>query len=353
MSNSLRSFLVIVSLLAILGLGIIGLGSSFLPLLLAFIIAYLLFPVIVRLEKKGVHRNHALLAIFAALTVIVLVVLLVVGPGLVKDSQQFVRDLPKITTKALDQVEIITDRYGIAIDLSREGLKELISDSFDSVSTSTLKSASLAIKGLFTNVTGLLLGVLNLFMIPLFLFYVINDYEKISKYMKILIPKTLQPKLTHYFHLSNNVLSGYIRGQILVAMILALLYSIGLSLIGLKFGFLIGLITGLLSIIPYAGFAIGIVASVLVALANYTSPMIFVGLAIVFTIIQMLEGFLITPKLVGNKVGLSAFATMLALIMGGNLLGLPGMLVAIPFAAILKSVLADLLKEYQELAINQ
>jgi predicted PurR-regulated permease PerM len=134
-----------------------------------------------------------------------------------------------------------------------------------------------------------------------------------------------------------------------VAGILSLLYAIGLTLIGLKFGFLIGLLSGFLSIIPYAGFTIGFTVSLLIGAANYEQLSSLFGVVAVFSVVQSLEGTLITPKLVGNKVGLSSLTTMLALIIGGNLLGIIGMLIAIPIAAILKNITLELKTEFLKL----
>ena len=171
--------------------------------------------------------------------------------------------------------------------------------------------------------------------------------------MKSFVPKSFLPKLTHYLNLGNVVLSGYIRGQLMVALALSVLYATGLSMVGLKFGVLIGLLSGLISIIPYAGFSIGFVTAIVMGLAHYSGMGQIAGIITVFVVVQALEGILITPKLVGDKVGLSAFATILVLIIGGNLFGLMGMLMAIPFAAIIKSILKELKREYQQLDFYQ
>lgn len=131
-------------------------------------------------------------------------------------------------------------------------------------------------------------------------------------------------------------------------MILSILYGFGLWATGLKFGLIIGLISGMISIIPYAGFTLGFLAAIIMGVANFTGVDTLVGIIIVFAIVQVLEGFIITPKLVGDKVGLSPFVTILVLIIGGNLFGLLGMLLAIPVGAIAQALLQDLLKEYKK-----
>ncbi len=128
----------------------------------------------------------------------------------------------------------------------------------------------------------------------------------------------------------------------MVASILACLYALGLWAVGLKHGILIGLFAGFLCVIPYFGFAIGVCLSYGVIIATDSSWSLWVGVGLVFLVVQTLEGFWITPRLVGSKVGLSAFLTILALIIGGNLAGLTGMILGIPMMALTKSYLMDL-----------
>jgi len=134
----------------------------------------------------------------------------------------------------------------------------------------------------------------------------------------------------------------------LVALILAVLYGGGLGIIGLKFGFLIGIVSGLLNIIPYAGFAIGLLSALVMSLAYFETILTPIGVIVVFVVVQLLESFLITPKLVGNKVGLSSLSTLLALIIGGNLFGTFGILIAIPLAAMTKKIVYELKSSYNK-----
>jgi Predicted permease len=262
------------------------------------------------------------------------------------------KELPKNTSVAIDKIEEISKKLGIKIDFSRNNVQRYIKNNINKVSGSLLKGISKGVIGTFTSIVNWLIAILNLFLIPVFFFYVINDFEQIINEIKSYIPDFILPKLTHYIHLINDVLHGYIRGQLMVALILAGLYATGLSIVGLKFGILIGIISGLISVIPYAGFTLGFLAAIVTGLANNTGLGPIFGIVTVFTIVQLLEGFVITPKLVGNKVGLSSFATMLALIIGGNLLGLFGMLIAIPAAAILKSIVIDLKEEFHSFQLS-
>lgn len=353
MLKSFKTILVITSLLALLFISLWGLGDALFPLMISFALAYLLFPLIRRIESTSIPRNYAVITVFSIGIIFSCLIFVLVVPGMIKDGTDLAKNIPQITIKAFDKMEKMSADLGFDIDISNEEVKNYIEENISQLSKGVIKSLSKAVKGAFSGLAKWIVAILNIFLIPLFFFYVVNDFEKISAEIKSFIPRPMQKKVLHTIALSNEVISGYIRGQLMVALVLAALYSIGLSLIGLKFGFLIGIVSGLISIIPYAGFSIGFTTALLIGLANYSGVGQLISIFSVFAIVQTLESFIITPKLVGNKVGLSSLETMLALIIGGNLLGLSGMLIGIPIAAILKSNLSDLKKEYLQLEFNQ
>lgn len=348
MNKSLKTTLITIGLLFFLFLVLYGLGDALTPLIIAFGLSYLLFPLVKRLEAKGVKREFAVSGIFFLLFLCFSLSLILIIPSLMNDGKKFVSELPKNAHQALSRIENLAAVNGIELDLSSEGLKLFAVENMNEISGKIIQSFSKTLKTSFSGIVGFLTAVLNFFLIPLFFFYVINDYEKYTKEIKSYIPASFLPRLTHYSTLCNTVLSGYIRGQMMVALALGILYAVGLQIVGLKFGVLIGLISGMISLIPYAGFTLGFLMALVVALSHFSGVGVIIGVVAVFTIVQVLESFIITPKLVGDKVGLSAFVTMLALIIGGNLLGLPGMLLGIPLAAIMKAMVLDLKKEYQK-----
>lgn len=345
----MKSVFVVGGLLSLLGLTIWGLGETLISLLLSFGLAYLVFPLVRKLESKGIGRNYAVLTVFSLIFGGLIAGLVLVTPRLASDTSAFVKEIPQITSTAVEKLEAVSSDLGYDLDLSVEGIRTFLDEHASELSGSVVERVTGGLRSAFSGITGWLISVLNLFLIPLFFFYLINDFEKISAEIKSFIPRSARPRLSQYLELSDQALSGYIRGQLMVALILGCLYAIGLSLIGLKFGVVVGLISGLVSFIPYAGFALGFSTALLIGLANFSGIELILGIVAVFTVIQVLESTVLTPKLVGDKVGLSSLATMLALIIGGNLLGLTGMLVAIPVAAISKSILVDLKKEYRQL----
>lgn len=351
MNPGIRTTLIIAGLTSLLLFTLWGLGDALFPLIVSFGLAYLFFPLVKKLEAKGLHRSHAVIGIFSLILVVFIVAGILIIPGLITDAKDFIKELPLFISRATARLENLAASFGFSADSSSEEIRAQLIDYASGLSGAMVKGFSKSVFDTFSSVTKWLISILSFFLVPLFFFHVINDFEKITEEIKSFFPMSLRPKLRHYFHRSNLVLSGYVRGQLMVALALSFLYGIGLSAIGLRFGILIGIGSGILSIIPYAGFFTGILVALIVGLANHESSGTLIGIVLVFSLVQALEGSIITPKLVGDKVGLGPLATILALIVGGNMAGLTGMLIAIPAAAIGKSILAELKREYINLDI--
>ncbi len=349
MNPALKTFLVVSVPVLFLAFLVWGLGDARFPLMISFGLAYLVFPLIKKLENKGANRKYTVIGIVTLITLVLAIALVLIVPRLLSDANAFIKELPDSVPRVLERVEGLGAKFGYQIDLSREEIKAYVVENSSEFSGGLVKGVSKGVFSAFSGVTRWLISILSFFLIPLFFFYLVNDYEKLSQQSKSLVPQSIRPKLRRYLELSDRVLSGYIRGQLLVALVLGCMYAIGLSAIGLRFGILIGLVSGLLNVIPYAGFTIGLATAMLAGIANHDGSGILLWILAVFVLIQSLEGTVITPKLVGDKVGLSPLAAVLSLIVGGNVAGLTGMLIAIPTAAIAKSILSELKQEYFKL----
>lgn len=347
MNTSRNSLLAAGAVAILVVLALLGLGNALIPLLISFVLAYLLFPIVLKLERKGFKRQFSVPLVFLGILVFAAGAIALIVPGLISDAAKFLQELPQLSLRAIDKLEQLTVTFGYPLELSRQEVSEFVLAQASELSTETIRAFTLSLRGAFSDVFDWGLTVLSFFLLPLFFFYVINDYERITREVQALVPEGMQPVLKRYARECDKVLSGYIRGQLCVAGILGVLYGIGLSLTGLRFGLLIGITTGLLSIVPYAGFTFGIITALMVALANFDGPATLVGVAAVFLVVQLADGLFITPKMVGDNVGLSALATLLSLIVFGNLLGLVGMFLAIPSAAMVKFLVRDLRDEYQ------
>lgn len=313
-----------------------GLGGALTPLVTAFILAYLLYPVIRILEQRGVGRNVAATAVLILVVFTLTYLMIHAVPLLVAQGKELVASFPDMLARTLVRIEALAGHYGYPLKLDRAGIVELVRQSLSGVGLKQVLNVTKLLSGAFSGVLHSLLAIINLFLFPVFFFFVINRYEEIRTEMRRLIPANKRKSVAEFSAQADAVLSGYIRGQLMVALILAVLYCIGFSIVGVPFALFVGLATGLLSIIPYVGATLGFVTSMALVLAIAPDLTAVIGLVAVFTLIQGLEGLVITPNIVGDKVGLGTLETMLALIIGGNLFGFTGMLMAIPVAGILR-----------------
>ena len=182
-------------------------------------------------------------------------------------------------------------------------------------------------------------AVISLFLIPILAFYLLRDWDTIMARLGALVPSQQRATVFRLARETDQVLGAFLRGQILVMIALAVIYSIGLSLVGLEFAIAIGVVSGLVSFVPYLGFAIGIVLAGLTVVLEPDPLWRLAGVIATFSIAQMLEGSILTPKLVGDRIGLHPVIVIFAVAAGGQLFGFFGILLALPAAAVV-SVLA-------------
>ncbi|MCH7899088.1 MAG: AI-2E family transporter, partial [Proteobacteria bacterium] len=178
-------------------------------------------------------------------------------------------------------------------------------------------------------------AVLSLFLIPILTFYLLRDWDSIISHLAALLPSSQRETIVELARQTDDVLGAFLRGQLMVMFALAVIYSVGLTLVGLEFAIAIGVVAGLVSFVPYLGFVFGIgIASLTVVLQP--NPLLhLIGVVATFTIAQMFEGSFLTPKLVGDKIGLHPVLIIFAIAAGGQLFGFFGILLALPAAAVL------------------
>lgn len=325
-----------------------GLGDALLPLSVAFISAYLVLPIVNKLQKKGLSRTTATIILIIVFLVPSAILFLLSISYITSNTIQFLSDLPNLVSGLWDNTSDFLKETGIA-SLSNNEKNLILEQIKNGFNPSALKNLSVnLLKYSFSGLAQIIATVVNLALIPMFFFYVLVDFEKHLKDINSLIPKHWQKKKDRYLDLMNNVFSGYIRGQLLVVACLTVIYSLGLLTIGAPHAMVIGLISGLLSIVPYLGLILGMTIALAVGMSVDFSLIMAIKIGLVYGIAQSLEGFVITPKIVGDKVGLTSFETVLALIVGGNLLGFSGLLFAIPAFAIIKKVIGDIKTQYRK-----
>lgn len=322
-----------------------GLGDSRWVLILSGAMAYLAFPLVKFLEVRGLRRDIATLLILFFVVSPGTIVVLTVIPILIQDVVVFFRALPNDLAAALQKLDETTQGLGITIPMDQENLKAFVMQNLESVSVNLLKSMTEFAKTSFFNITSAILWIINIILIPLFFFYVIADFERWQEQFTKMIPPALKPAFSRFVEVADRIFSSYLRGQLLACTILAILYASVLHFSGLRFGLLIGILTGVFAFIPYLGFSMGFTSAMIVAFSTGMSP-VTVGLMVIgMALVSVLESFYVTPKLVGGSVGLSPLEALIAFIICGNFFGFFGILFALPTAALFKEFVRVLSEE--------
>ncbi len=329
-------------------------GTVLVQLFIALALAYLLNPLVRRLEQRGLNRLTSVLLVF---------VLALVGLSgiLVLFTLAIKSELANVQVNIPDYVQRLYDLIPQQVKATLQiDTPERLTQQLNNLSA-TLKASAFDIakplahwlQQAVTSTVGLILDLLGYLIIPVYLFYLLTDMPLLTAWLKELPPPRFRDQLGQLFGEIDRVLSGFVRGQLVVCAILALLYSVGLWLIDIDLAVAIGTLAGAAFIIPYVGTILGIVLSLLMALLKFHDllhPLLCLGW---FGLVQTLEGTVITPKVVGDTVGLHPLIAIVALLIGGQLLGIGGMLLAIPTAAILKVLAGHLLTYYRTSAFYQ
>jgi len=319
--------------------------GAFKSVALAFGLAYLLDPAVDWLEKRKVPRVVSILVILLLVAAIIAIALSFLIPYLWSEAVQFIREAPQLAEKALVKISgwrLLPEEMTRSVpELLKEIKGRLLAGGW-----STLKPLVAGLLEATSGIVGSLLAIVSLVIIPVFFFFILKDLDRIRDSFYRFVPDSIQDWVRDYLGMVDGVLSGFIRGQILVAMSLAVLYSVGLGLTGIRFGVLIGVVAGLLFIIPYVGTVIGILASTTVLLVDFSGWGQVLGVVGTFGIAQAIEGYILTPRIVGNRVGLNQLETLFAILVGGEMGGLTGLIIAIPTGGILKQTVQFLLPEH-------
>ncbi len=305
------------------------------PFFIGFIIAYLLDPVVDKLEKWHIPRALGIVFIIVVFLLLIFLLILFLYPKIYAQISFLINKTPEyleaLKAKLYPYFEQLHGKYPETIDKGINKIKTYIRNNIPSL----LAPVTSFFQTTFSSTLNFLLGLLDILVIPVFAFYILKDLDPFLLKIRNLIPNRYRDWVVKRFREVDAVLGGFIRGQLIVATILAALYCIGLSLVGIPMAILIGLTAGYANIIPYFGVMIGLLPSVLLAYLEYGDIWHIIGAIAVFSVAQFLEGMFITPKVVGDKVGLNPLSVIISIIIGGELLGFLGILIAVPAAAAL------------------
>jgi len=314
------------------------------PFMSAAILAYMGDPLVDRLETR-MPRTLAVVIVFVCLTTLAVIALIVIIPMIERQILVLGQKVPgyieAIQTKLIPWLNA---RFGLSLELDFPALK------------TSLQTAWKDAGGLVTTTLGyvsrsgvVLVGWLaNLLLIPVVTFYLLRDWDIMISRIGELVPRRNLPVVSRLATSSDEVLGAFLRGQLLVMLALSLIYSIGLWIVGLDLALLSGVIAGLVSFVPYLGFIVGILVAGIAALMQFQDLIHIVYVLLVFGIGQLAEGMLLTPLLVGDRIGLHPVAVIFAVLAGGQLFGFLGVLLALPVAAVIAVILRYLHERYKD-----
>lgn len=345
----MNKFFVTLIILAVLVL-MYFLAPILTPFAIAALLAYLVNPLVKLLMRLRVPHMLSVLAVFLSLLIICVLFILLLVPLIQKQIVTLMEALPGMIAWVQNTIlPWINTHFGTQEFINIDTLKTTLASNWSKaggLATWLLKETLLSGKTLIEWLT-------NLVLIPVVTFYLLRDWDALIKGIHGLLPRKIAPTVVKLVKECNEVLSAFFRGQLLVMLSLGVMYSIGLSLVGLQLGMIIGLITGLLSIVPYLGVIVGITSASFAAYAQFGTMTSVFAVWGVFAIGQAIESSFLTPRLIGHRIGLHPVAVIFAVLAGATLCGFFGVLLALPVAAVIMVMVRFLNQYYRHSKLYQ
>ncbi len=319
------------------------------PFAISAALAYLGDPFVDRLERVSIgkwriNRTLAVSVVFVLMTGGLILLFLIVFPLLQEQVEHLVQSVPEsLEWFAGTALPWLQAKFGLSsLALDTETITNALKSYWKELST-----AALSVLGTVSRSGQAVLGwLMNLVLIPVVTFYLLRDWDLLIKGIRELLPRKIEPTVSTLASEIDEVLGAFVRGQLMVMFALGAIYTAGLWLIGLDLAFIIGMGAGLLSVVPYLGTVVGLVAAVLAAVFQFQDLFHTIMVLLVFGTGQALEGMVLTPKLVGDRIGLHPVAVIFAVLAGGQLFGFLGILLALPVASALNVLVRHFRDEY-------
>lgn len=302
------------------------------PFIAGMAVAYLLDPLADRLEVVGVPRTGAVCIILGSFLAILILVGILLFPILQTQILELAERVPTYIQKARDAALPLIDR--LQATLSAEEVERLRSAA-GNVAGDVVGWVGQILSGLWSGGLAVFNALSLVVIMPVVAFYLLRDWDRIVAHIDGLLPRDAADTIREQVREIDDRLSGFVRGQASVCLALGVWYAAGLTLVGLDFGLLVGIAAGLISFVPYLGTGLGLIVGIGLALAQFDSWLPIGLVAAVFATGQILEGYVLTPRMVGERVGLHPVWVLFALMAGGALLGFTGVLLAVPAAAVI------------------
>ncbi len=314
--------------------------TLFFPILVSGFLYFLFSPIVFFLEKKKVPKTVGILVLYAIFIGIISFAVGTLGPALSKEANQFADKLPTYVDKSQETINNLSETKGFQWIVEQEYVSiEKIEESlanFSSTLTTGVTSSLSTIFSVLTNIT------LTIVTVPFILFYMLKDGHSLPKYIVKLFPPSYRDEGLKILEETKDTVATYIQGQMLVALFVGVCASIGYLIIGLPFALVLGLIGAVTNIIPYLGPFFGAAPAVIIGILD--SPTKALLVIIVMVIVQQLEGNVISPLIMGRKLNIHPLTIILLLLVAGNLAGILGMILAVPFYAVVKTLVLNIVR---------
>ncbi len=307
------------------------LRGIFLSLLLAVVLAYLLYPMVRAVERKGLSRTPAILVVYTAMFIVVAGLFLYGMPHIITQLYKIVDKVPGYTRQVQDftaSIQLEYARAGIP-----ETLRKIIDERIIWLEAILVQQAERVVG----SILGLAGYIFNIILAPIFAFYLLKDIELFTERVVSIIPPSFREDVLALGSEVSKVIDSFVRSYLLVSLITGILTGLAMAMLKMEFALMLGIFAGLTNLIPYFGPFIGAIPAV--ALAMLVSKWMVLKVVIAFLVIQQIESTIIGPRIIGNRVGLHPLFVILVLLAGTQLYGLTGLILAVPVAAILRVVL--------------
>jgi predicted PurR-regulated permease PerM len=349
MTKDQRKFLIYIGVFGGFLILLYVLRKVFIPVFLGFLVAYIFNPIVDRFEKKRIPREVSAVLVIIFLTILIATFVLIIFP-LISDIVSAISDAgPKLIKLIEERVQpYLIEHFNIDIYRTLEGYRERLNEFTSNLSGRDFSFLGDILKRVISNIFILAYLLVALILIPLIAYYFIVYYHTVIKWIDSMIPLKFKSLIDEIFIEIDSAMSMFFRGQITVCIVMAIIYSVALLIARVPNPVAIGVITGTLNFIPYAGLITGLTLSLLLSLIEGNGFYPIVGAVLIYTIIPVIDQFFITPRIMGSSIGLKPIFIILALLIGGTLMGFIGILIAVPSAAIVKVLAKIFIEKYKQ-----
>jgi predicted PurR-regulated permease PerM len=323
------------------------LKAALTPLALAFVVAYLFDPLIHRIQSEGVRRRVAIFVLLGVTFAAALAFLLFVVPVVQRQLVSLIGQIPDYLDRVLGWAVPRVEAWGLTIPKTwAEALEEIRSGRI-ALPLDTIRGV---VTRIFSSMTGTAATLVGLLVVPVIAYYMLVDFDRVKAGILSVVPVRYKDDVVRRAVKVDELLSGFLRGQLTVCLTLGVLYALGFTVIGVPMAVVIGLASGFLAIVPYLGNVVALGSAVLMCLLEFGFDLHLAFVVGWYVVVQNLEGFVLTPRIVGGSVGLHPVTVIVALLIGGDLLGFLGLLVAVPVAAVVQVFVRELLDAWRDSA---